>query len=74
MQHTKLNQIVESIKTRGKNNREAIERLEKRYRDYFRYKAQKKLRKKKKGRDSTVHSTLRQTSLSRFISLNNNLY
>ena len=64
--------IVEWIKTGGQHNREKLERLEKRYRDHFRHNAHKKPQKKKKGSDSTVHPTLRQTSLSGFVSLNNN--
>ena len=66
--------IVERIKIGGKNNIAVLEILEKRYRDYFGHKAHKKSRKKTIGRDSTVYFTMRQTSLSRFISLLNNLY
>ena len=60
----KVKAMVEWMKTRGKNNKEAIERLDRQNRDHFRHKAYKKPRKKNKGKDSTVHSTLRQTSLS----------
>ena len=35
---SKVKSIVEWIKTGGKNNREVLERLEKRYRDHFRHK------------------------------------
>ena len=59
---------------KGGNNREIIERVEKQQRDHFWHEAHKKLRKKTKGRDSTVYSTMRQTSLCAFISLKNNLY
>ena len=59
---------------RGKDIREAIKRLEKRYRDYFRHKEHKKPQKKKKGRDSPVHSALRKISLGGFLSLINDMY
>ena len=58
----------------GKNNRGAIERIEKRLRDHFRHEAHKNPKKKTKGRDSTVYFTMRQTALSDFISLKNDLY
>ena len=58
----------------GNNNRAVLERLEKSYKDHFRHKAHKKPQKKTKGRDSTVYSTLRQMSLSGFISLKNDVY
>ena len=70
---SKVKSIIEWIKPGGNNNRAALERLEKRYRDQFRNEAHKKSRKKRKGRDSTVYSTMRQTSLSGFISLKNDL-
>ena len=71
--------MVGKIKTGGKNNREIIERVEKQKRDHFdtkhtRNQETKKPRKKIKGRDSTVYSTIRQISLCGFISLKNNLY
>ena len=44
----KVKSITEWIKTGGKNNIAALERLEKRYRDQFRNKGHKKLRKKMK--------------------------
>ena len=66
--------IVGWIKTGKKNNREIIKRVEKRQRDHFQHEAHKKPRKKTKGRDSTVYSTTRQTSLCDFISLKNDLY
>ena len=66
--------IIEWIKIGGKNNREIVERVEKQRRDYFWHKAHKKPRKKTKGRDSTVNSIRRQTSLCGFISLENDLY
>ena len=68
----RVKSIIDWIKIGGNNNREAIKRVEKRNRDHFRHKAHKKPRKK--GRDSTVHSTLRQTFLSGFVSLNKDLY
>ena len=71
---SKVRSIVKRIKTEGKNNREVLERLEKRHRDHFWHKEHKKPREKTKGRDSTVYSTLRQTSLSGFRSLKNDLY
>ena len=70
----KCKSIVDWIRIRGKNNTEAIERLEKRQREFYRHEAHKKPRKKKRNRDSTVYSTMRQTALSGFISLKNDLY
>ena len=70
----KVKSIVEWIKTGEKNHKEVIERLEKRYKDHFRHEEHKKPRKKMKGRDITVHSTLRQTSLSGFVSISTNMY
>ena len=64
-----LNWIV-----RGTNNKEAVDRIEKRQRDFYRHEAHKKPRKKKRKKDSTVYSTMRQTALSGFIFLKNNLY
>ena len=71
---SKVKSIVEWIKTGGKNDREVLGRLDKRYRDHFRHKEHKKPRKKTKGRDSTVYSTMRQTSLCGFMSLKKDLY
>ena len=61
---SKVKSIVEWIKTLGKNNKEVLEQLEKRYRDHFWHQEHKKPWKKTKGRDSTVYSTMRQTPLS----------
>ena len=59
----------------GKNDKEAIKRIEKRLRDHFRHETHTHTKRKKtKGRDSTVYSIMRQTALSGFISLRNNLY
>ena len=66
--------IVGWIRTGGKKNREIIERAEKRQRDHFQHKAHKKPKEKTIRRDSTVYSTMRQTSLCGFISLKNDLY
>ena len=66
--------IVGWIRTGRKKNREIIERAEKRQRDHFKNEQYKKPQKKTKSRDSTVYSTMRQTSLCGFISLKNNLY
>ena len=52
----KVKSIIEWIRTGGKDNEEAIKRLDKQNRDHFRHKAHKKSWKKKKGGDSTVHS------------------
>ena len=54
----KFKLIVEWIKKERDDNKEAIERLDKRTRDHFRHKAHKRPRKRKKDRGSTVHSTL----------------
>ena len=63
------------IRVGGKNNKESIDRIEKRLRDYYWYEAHhKKPKKKTRSRDSTVYSTMRQTALSGFISLKNDLY
>ena len=70
----RVRSIVDWIRVRGTNNKEAIDRIEKRQRDFYRHKAHKKPRKKKRNRDSTVYSTMRQTALSGFISLKNDLY
>ena len=70
----KCKSIVDWIRIKGKNNTEAIERLEKRQRVFYRHEAHKKPRKKKRKRDSTVYSTKRQTALSGFISLKTDLY
>ena len=69
-----FNFIVDWIRIGGKNNKESIDRIEKRLRDYYRHEAHTKTKKKTKRRDSTVYSTMRQTSLSGFISLKNELY
>ena len=66
--------IIGWIRTGGKKNREIIARAKKRQRDHFRQETHKKPKKKPKGRDSTVYSTMRQTSLCGFISLKNDLY
>ena len=66
--------IIGWIRTGGKNNREIIERAEDRQREQFKNEQYKKPKKKKKGRDSTVYSTMKQQSLSSFISLHNDLY
>ena len=65
--------VVRWFRAGGKKNRE-IERAEKQQRDHFKNKQYKKSQKKTKSRDSTVYSTMRQTSLCGFISLKNNLY
>ena len=70
----KCKSIIDWIRVRGKNNTESIDRIEKRQRNFYRHKAHKKPRKKKRNRDSTVYSTMRQTALSGFISLKNDLY
>ena len=66
--------LIGWIRTGGKNNREIIDRTENRQRTQFKNEQYKKPRKKKKGRDSTVYSTMKQQSLSGFISLHNDLY
>ena len=66
--------IIERLRIGGKKNSAVIERIEKRNRDYFRHEAHKKPKKKTKSRDSTIYSTMRQTSLSGFIFLHNDLY
>ena len=70
----RVKSIVDWIRVGGKNNKEAIDRIEKRQRDFYQHKAHKKSKKKKRSRDSTVYSTMRQTALSGFISLKNDLY
>ena len=55
--------LIGWIRTGGKNNREIIERAEDRQRQRFKNEQYKKPRKKKKGRDSTVYSTMKQQSL-----------
>ena len=64
----KCKSIVDWFRVRGKKNKESIEKIEKRQRDFYRHEAHKKPRKKKRNRDSTVYSTMRQTALSGFIS------
>ena len=66
--------LIGWIRTGGKNNREIIERTENRQRTQFKNEQYKKPRKKKKSRDSTVYSTMKQQSLSGFMSLYNDLY
>ena len=52
--------MIEGIKQgEVRNNKAALERLEIRYSDQFRNEAHKKPRKKMKGRDSTIQSTLK---------------
>ena len=57
---------------RGKENKEAIERIVKRLQDYFQHKAHTKTKKKTNRRDSIAYSTMRQITLSGFISIKNN--
>ena len=71
---TGVKSLIGWIKTGGKNNRDRIERNENRERRQFKNEQYKKPRKKRKGRDSTVYSTMKQQSLSGFISLHNDLY
>ena len=66
--------IIGWNRTREKNNREMIERTENRDRKQFKNEQYKKQRKKNKSRDSTVFSTIKQQSLSGFISLHIDLY
>ena len=66
--------LIGWIKTGGKNNRDRIERNENRERRQFKNEQYKKPRKRSKGRNSTVYSTMKQQSLSGFISLHNDLY
>ena len=66
--------ILGWIRTGGQKNRDIIERNENRERRQFKNEQYKKPRKKSKGRDSTVYSTMKQQSLSGFISLHNDLY
>ena len=69
----RVKSIVDWI-VRGMNNKEAVDRIEKRQRDFYRHEAHKKPRKKKRKKDSAVYSTMRQTALSGFISLKKDLY
>ena len=55
----KVKSIVDWIRVGGTNNKESIDRIEKRLRDYYRHEAHKKPKKKMRSRDSTVYSTLR---------------
>ena len=48
--------IVDWIRIGGKNNKETIDRIEKRLRDYYRHEAHTKPKKKSKRRDSTLTS------------------
>ena len=66
--------VVGWIRTGGKKNKEIIERTENRQREQFKTEQYKKSRKKTKSRDSTVYSTMRQTSLCGFTFLKNDLY
>ena len=66
--------LIGWIRTGGKNNRETMERTENRQRTQFKNEQYKKPRKKNKSRDSTTYSTMKQQSLSGFISLHNDLY
>ena len=66
--------VVGWFRTGVKKNREIIETTENRHREQFKNEQYKKPRKKPKSRDSTVYSTMRQTSLCGFISLKNDLY
>ena len=70
----RVKSVIGWFRTGGKKNREIIERTENRQRIQFKNEQYKKPRKKTKSRDSTVYSTMRQTSLCGFISLNNDLY
>ena len=70
----RVKSIVDWIRTGGKNNKETINRIEKRLRDYYRHEAHKKPKNKMRSWDSTVYSTMRQIALSGFISLKNDLY
>jgi len=69
-----IKSLIGWFRTGGKRNREIIERIENRQRAQFKNEQYKKSRKKTKSRDSTVYSTMRQTSLCGFISLKNDLY
>ena len=70
-----IKSVINWIGTGGKENQEAIKRLDRQKWDQFIHEAHKKPRKKrKKGEDGTVYSTLGQTSMSSFVSLNNTLY
>ena len=66
--------VIGWFRTGGKKNREIIERTENGQRAQFKNEQHKKPRKKIKSRDSTVYSTMRQTSLCGFIPLQINLY
>ena len=66
--------LIGWFRTGEKKNREIIERTENRQRIQFKNEQYKKPRKKNKSRDSTVYSTMKQQSLSGFISLHNDLY
>ena len=66
--------LIGWFRTAAKKNRKIIERTENRQRIQFKNEQYNKLRKKTKSKDSTVDSTMRQTSLCGFISLNNDLY
>ena len=61
--------VVGWIRIGGKKDRETIERTEIRQRVKFKNEQYKKPRKKTKSSNSTVYSTMRQTSLCSFISL-----
>ena len=66
--------LIGWIRTGGKNKKEIIERTENRQRKQFKNEQYKKPRKKSTGRDSTIYSTMKEQSLSGFISLHNDLY
>jgi len=70
----KVKSIVNWIRVGVKNNKESIDRIEERLRDYYQHKAHKKPRKKTRRRDSTVYSTMRLTALCGFMSLKDDLY
>ena len=70
----RVRSIVDWIRVKGTNNKKAIDRIEKRQRDFYRHEAHTKPRKKKRKRNSTVYSTMRQTALIGFISLKNYFY
>ena len=69
-----FNSVIGWFRTGGKKNREKIERTENRQRIQFKNEQYMKPRKKTKSKDSTIYSTMRQQSLSGYISLNNDLY
>ena len=66
--------VIGWFRTGGQKNREIIEKVQKRQTDHFRHEAHKNSRKKRRKKDSTVYSIMRQTSLCGFMSIKNNLY